>query len=262
MRSWSMFWRSKSMPTRRASSRAAVPQPVDRTTVGAIVAGRSGDHGDPQRQVDRELVGATAQHVAFVDQRRDDARERGPLDRHHAGQTRMHRQREHVAAQRRQRTGRGIDRMEIDQQVACLTERSGGRRVDEDQVAGRSVRIRPDAPRGEFEHQPGEVALEDLRGPVFRPGAVFELAPQSIRGTRLGSAGSTRPLLGRCSARGHRGQPCHPGPWIEPRLAGKTGIDHDADPVDGQRGLGDVGAQHHASAARRRRLQCTILFVL
>ena len=86
--------------------------------------------------------------------------------------------------------------MEVDQQIARLAECDGGWCVDEYQIATGSGRIRPDPPRSEFEHQPGEVALENLRGAVLSAGAVLELAPQPICHSGRSTPGAPRALFG------------------------------------------------------------------
>ncbi len=229
----------------------SVPESVHRAAIGQVVTGRTGDDGNAQRQVDREFVGSTTQDVALIDERRHDAGKRRAFHGHHAGEPRVNRQCEHVASERRECSRCGIEGVEVDEQIARLAERCGRRVIDEGQATGRLVGIGADAPRGELEHQSGEIGLEDLGCPVLGSRPVFELAPEAVGGPGLGASRPSGALLGRSAARCHRGESSHTGPRVEPRFASEARIDDDADTVDRQRGLRDVGAQHDASTPGR-----------
>ena len=202
-------------------------------------------------EVGRQIVGTAAEDVALLHQRGDHARQRRPIDGHHPGEARVHGQAEHRSPERRDRPV-VVDGMEVGEQLAGLGERAGGWRVDEAQVVAAT-------PRSEFEREPGEVGLGDLGRAVLGAGAVLDLAPQPVRRARLGSPGASRPLLGRRPTRRHRRQPGHPAAGVEARLAGEAAVDHDADAVDGQRRLGDVGRQHHPATPGPRRRQRSVL---
>ena len=74
----------------------------------------------------------------------------------------MYRQCHHVPTEWGERAAVGIDRMEPDEELPCLSERRGRGSVDELEIPGRSRRVVTDAPCGEFERKAGEVGLNDL----------------------------------------------------------------------------------------------------
>ena len=164
----------------------------------------------------------------------------------------MHGQRQHRAA-----GGGGCavgrQRTEVDEQLAGGLQRLRRGWIDERQRFGRGV------PHGQFQGESAEVDLGDLGRQVGEAGRLFELAPQPVAGARLGAAGAASALVGRGPAGGHGGEPGHAGAGIEPGHPCQTGIDHHAHAGDGERRLGDVGAQHHTTSAGGRRGERQIL---
>ncbi len=161
----------------------------------------------------------------------------------------MHGQVEHAPAETGDRAvaGRCAKRA---QELVRLFEGTCGRVVDE---------RRPIAPRGEFEGERREVDHFDLRRAVLGATGVLDLAPQPVRHSRCGATGASGPLVGRSSAGGNGGEAGHPGARIEARFAAETCVDDDADPCDGERRLGDVGGQDHATSPRRGRCERLVL---
>ena len=200
-----------------------VAQPPDGPPVGAVVAARAGDDGDAQREVGRQLVGPAAHDVALVDERGDDARQRV------AGRPATIAGQAGVERAARPSAGRAavIDAVVVEgaerraSSSARLAPRLRRRRVEERQVARRR------APRRQLEHQPGQVDLGDLGGPVGRPAAVLDLAPQPVGDARLGAPGPPGSLVGRVAADRHRRQARHAGADVEARRPGQPAVDDD-----------------------------------
>ena len=108
------------------------------------------------------------------------------------------------------------------------------------------------SPRRQFQRDTGEVDLGDLGLEVGATGGVLELAPQPIGDAGFGAPGPPRTLIGRRSAGADRREARHARAEIVSRHASQPGVDHDPHAADGQRRLGDVGAQHHSSPPGRR----------
>ena len=129
------------------------------------------------------------QRVARFDQRGEIAGQRAFAEvvrrQQHRGQARMRAEREHAAAERRDRVA--IECAEPAQQVARRRQRAGWRRIDEAQVGI--------APRGEFQRQRGQFDLRDL-GPPLRLQSLRR-RPQAIRPAAGDTAGAAGALVGR-----------------------------------------------------------------
>ena len=186
-----------------------------------------------------------AQHVALVDDGGDDARQRRRAARDHAGQPGVHRQPDHRAARAAVIAPSASSAPSSASSSSACRAGLGRRRVDERQLLGRR------APRGELEHEPGQVDLGDLGRPVGRAGAVLHPAPQPVGDARARPPGPPGALVGRVAADRHGRQPGHPGADVEARRPGQPAVDDDPHAVDGQRRLGDVGRQHDAAPAGR-----------
>ncbi len=106
-------------------------------------------------------------------------------------------------------------------------------------------RRRDHAPPGaQLQRDAGEVETQDLgKLPVLALG-VLGGGPETHAATRAGAAGTARALLRRRAADAHLLEPIHAVACIEPCLAGEPGIDDRRHPIDGERGLGDVGREH------------------
>ena len=151
------------------------------------------------------------------------------------------------------RSALGVERAEALQELASLLQRPWGWAVGEAQP------VRRRAPGGEFERETREVDLGDLGLEVRPPRAVLELAPEPVGDARFGTPGASGALIGGRSARADRGETGHPGALVESWDSGQAGVDHDANTVDRQRRLGDVGAQHDAATTMGRRFEREVL---
>ena len=109
--------------------------------------------------------------------------------------------------------------------------------------------------------RPARSTVADLGGAVRRAAAVLDLRPQPVGDARLDASGPAGALVGRVAADRHRRQPGHAGRRVEARRPGEPAVDDDAHALDGQRRLGDVGRQHDAPPARRRRRQGEVLLL-
>jgi hypothetical protein len=69
------------------------------------------------------------------------------------------------------------------------------------------------------------------------------------------------PLIGRCTRDARRLEPPHAGDGIKDSAALETRIDHDANALDGETGLGDVRGQHHLARTGRGGCQRGILLL-
>ena len=151
-----------------------------------------------------------------------------------------------------------VERAELAQQRARLGERGCRRRIEE----GEGGRV-GDAPGGAVEQQAGEVGGEDLR-----PGERLAARPSAasshsrIADARLGAAGAAAPLVGGGARHAHRLQPRQAEGGLEARHAREPAIDDDAHALDGERGLGDGGGQHHLAPPGRGRLDGAVLGLL
>ena len=133
-----------------------------------------------------------------------------------------------------------VEGAQVAQQGAGGLDAGGGRRVQPGQLGG-VVR----APAGEFQGQRGEVGGQQfgrLRGGQQRLGA---LGPQPVAHAGAGASGASGPLRGGVlghAARDHAGQAAG---RVELLGAALAPVHHHAHPLDGQRGFGDGGRQHH-----------------
>ena len=93
----------------------------------------------------------------------------------------------------------------------------------------------------EGEDHLGEVQALDL-GQLLRGAIqVLPLRPKAEADARGGATGATRALIGRSAADFLDEQGIDPAIGIEPGDAGEAAIDDDADPIDSEGSLGDVG---------------------
>ena len=141
-----------------------------------------------------------------------------------------------------------VDGAERPEQRARLASAGARRRIEE----ARARRI-GNAERGAVQHHAGEVGFEDLRRREGRQRRGLLGAPQPDRDARLRAAGAAGALVGRGARHAHRLQPRDAGGRLVFRQPRQPAIDHHAHAVDGDRGLGDRGRQHHLAAAPRRR---------
>ena len=168
----------------------------------------------------------------------------------HRRQARMRAQCEHAFAQRSDGVG-GSQRTQATQQVACGTQRTGGRRIDEAQLVT--------APRGEFQCERGQFHQRHFRPALWiKP---LRLRPQAI-GPAFGDAASAAGALVSGSLRDVRHfQPRETTVRVIRRLTRQATVDDHAHAGQGDTGFGHVGGQHHAAAALRIGLQGFGLFL-
>ena len=199
--------------------------------------------GEPMREVN-----IVAGKAAFADEDGDlGSRQRGAFGRrvdHHAGEPRRQRQAPQFLAFLGD-AAVAVDGAEFGEQGFCLDERRARRRIEEGKI------LRPAAPGREVERQRRQIGGQD-----FRAGKRFErrglrLVPQPVAGAGLGAAGAAAALVGGGARHPHGFEPRHPDIGLVARHAGKPGVDHNAHPLDGDRGLGDRGGQHDLAPAGR-----------
>ena len=193
-----------------------------------------------------------AHHVALVDDCRNDAGRGQRCAGDDAGQPGMQREVHHHPTDVGQPAIR-VDRSEHRQQLEALAPRPGRRRIGERQP------VRRRAPGGQFQCESGEVDGLDLGRSVGQAAAVLDLRPQAVGDAWLGATGATGALVRRVAADRHRRQPRHPGAGVESWRPRESAVDDDADALDGERRLGDVGGEHDPSPPGRRRCQREVL---
>jgi hypothetical protein len=111
------------------------------------------------------------------------------------------------------------------------------------------------APGRQFQRQRGEVRLENLGRREGGQGTLLAPGPHPVADPRPQPAGAAPALVGLGPADRYRHQPRHAGAGVEAAAPRPAAVDHDADALDGQRGLGDGGGQHHPAAAARLALK-------
>ena len=136
-----------------------------------------------------------------------------------------------------------------EQALARLVDRGGGRRIEPAQLA----RI-GDAPDRAIEQQARDRSASRISGGSKRGRLCGRrLLPEAVDPARPLPAGAAGALGDRGLAGALGDQPGEAGGAVVARAAGEAGIDDDADPVEGQAGLGDRGGEDELAAARRRR---------
>ena len=172
-------------------------QPIDGASIRPIVMTPPRDESHAQGEVAGHLVGTAAQHVALVDEHRNQASECGRFGHQHARQADVDRKPEHPAPDVGEPTV-VVERAEVREQLSAGAH--GLRRW----CGHERQLVLVGAPCGELERQAGEVGLFDLRCAVRRSGAVLDLAPQPIAHPWLDTAGAPGALFGRRSAGARR----------------------------------------------------------
>ena len=138
----------------------------------------------------------------------------------------------------------GIERAEFAEQTARLLQRRRRRRIEKCQCRGIA-----DTPLREVEHQRGQIGGKDFGLGVGRERRGLRLIPQPVTDAGLGAAGAAAALIDRGARGAHGLQPRQTNVGLVARHPRHPGIDHDADTLDGQRGLRDRGRQHHLALA-------------
>ena len=114
-----------------------------------------------------------------------------PPTQQHVAEARMHAERRHGASVRGDATAR-IERVELDEQLARLRERRGGRRVEPTQLQ----RV-DDSRRGQVEHERRQIGTQNLRRRLREQMMVFMLRPQTVAHAGTEPASAPAPLVGR-----------------------------------------------------------------
>ena len=148
----------------------------------------------------------------------------------------------------------GIERAEFAEQAARLLQRRRRRRIEKRQRSGIA-----DAPLREVEHQRGQIGGKDFGLGVGGERRGLRLVPQPVADAGLGAAGAAAALIDRGARGAHGLEPRQADVGLVARHPRHAGIDHDADALDGQRGLRDRGRQHHLALALGRRCDGAVL---
>ena len=101
---------------------------------------------------------------------------------------------------------------------------------------------------GHLEDDGGQVGAQDLRFGELGTGVEVLLAVEPDRDPRAEPAAAARPLVGAGPRDRLDRQPLHLGARRVTGDAGRAGVDHEPDARHRDRGLGDVGGQHHPPA--------------
>ena len=163
---------------------------------------------------------------------------------HHVGKPRVQWQAHHLLAHGGDLVLR-VQRLKPLQQVLCLGEGGGGRRVE----PGQRLRI-GDAPGGELQHQGCKVGDEDFRIVMGLERARFGLGPQAIADARAETSRAATALVGTGERHAHGFKRRHARCRIETRHALEAAVDDRTDAVDGEARLGNRGGQHDLAFAR------------
>ena len=100
------------------------------------------------------------------------------------------------------------------------------------------------APPGQHIKQEGsQIGVHDLGTSTGEQG--FAFVPEPPAGPRLDAACAAGTLVGGVLRHTFGDEGAHTRGRREACCAGKAGIYHDADALDGEAGLGDGGGQHH-----------------
>ena len=83
--------------------------------------------------------------------------------------------------------------------------------------------------------------------------AVSGFVPQPVADAGLGAPGAAAALVGGGARDADGLEARHADAGLEARHAREAAVDDDAHALDGERGLGDGGGQHHLARGRRRR---------
>ncbi len=144
----------------------------------------------------------------------------------------------------RRRDAGGVYGVQLDQQLAGLGERRGGRRIEPGELRGFGH-----AGHREIERERGQVGVQNLGRRLLEQMSGLVLRPETVADARRRSAGAPATLIGRRSRDTHRLEPRHPGARREARRAREPAVHDDANSFDGEARFGDRRGQHDLSAA-------------
>ena len=101
------------------------------------------------------------------------------------------------------------------------------------------------APHGELEQRRGQVHAPDLRLVLGGQRALAPLGPQAQAQARLGAPRAARALVGGRARDPVELEPVQPDRGVVAQDARQAAVDHRGDALHGDRGLRDVGGEHH-----------------
>ena len=153
---------------------------------------------------------------------------------------------------------RRVERVDRQQKLARLLKRGRWRAIKPAQV-GRVILSPPCA----VEQQRREVAFQYFGRVKWRKPAIACFLPQPIGNARLLPRGTPCPLGDRRQARALGHQPGNASGLVEPRAPRQAAVDDDANAINGQAGLGNVGRKNDFPAllrvtANREPLRCRV----
>ena len=238
---------------RGLAAQASAPLPgrrVDRRQRRTAGIGRhaAAAEGGQRAPAFGQRVAAAAQRITGFDQCGQVGRQRllpwGTRRQQHRRQPRMGAQGEHAPALGGDAAAGGQCPEPL-QQFARGGQRPGRRRIDEAQAFA--------APGRQFQRQPGQLDLGDLRSALrLQPLRLRPQPPGPAFGDTAGTAGA---LVGRSLRNSHHVQPREAAVGIKARLARQAAVDHHAHAGQGDRGFGDIGRQHDPATPIGRGLQ-------
>ncbi|MNS84972.1 hypothetical protein D3C72_1188180 [compost metagenome] len=148
-----------------------------------------------------------------------------------------------------------LERAKPTQQITCLGIRRRGRCIQPCQIA------RLNAPLGQLQRQPCQIRLLNFRSAEARHLLVLGFRPQAIADPRFEPPGPTGALGGAGPGDPLGIQPGHATARIEARNTLKPRVNHHANTVDGDAGLGNVGSQHHLAFSGWCGVDCRALLI-
>ena len=200
---------------------------------------------------------APREDVALLDERRERrrlAREAGRVAREKEGaEARVKREARHPAAERGRLERSLLDGSQPAEEAERPLDGGGGRRLEPVEERGVSGR-----PEEDVEKRRGEVGPEELRLLERTQAALLVLGEEPEREAGAEAPGASGPLVGARARDSTEEKPVEARTRVEPERSREAGVDDGADPVDRQRGLGDVRREDDAPAplgrGRERRI--------
>jgi hypothetical protein len=192
-------------------------------------------HARPE--IDVTIRALAGNHVALVEQRRDDARGRSHAQptrgEKHVSQARMYTERRHGAAMRGDAM-RIIHRAQLAQKDSRFRERAGGRSIEPPELPWIV-----DTRDCEVERKRCEVRLQNIRSRVLEQVPILLEWPQAIGDTGRRPSRAASALVRRRARHADRLEPRHPGTRSESRHARQATIHDDPNSLDGEARFGD-----------------------
>ncbi len=146
-----------------------------------------------------------------------------------------------------------VERVELAEEGTGLGIGALGRRVEPGEFVGFG------APGREVEGERREVGVEDLGRREGDEGGVLGARPEPVAHARRGAAGAAPALVGRGARDADGREAGHPAARVEARRPRPPGVHDDADALQRQARLGDVGRQHDLALPGRGGLDGPVL---